>query len=176
MTQKPVNSGKLPTIIVSEAEHDHLTSLAEKGSRSAPDAASMLNAEMQWAIVVPSDKIPDRVVRMGSKVEFKFDSGQPREVTLVYPAKANIAEGRISVLTPIGAALIGLAEGQSITWKAVDGRLHKLMVLRVASPASTREGTLEREANVVNFLPRSRGMSGDTPNDPDDDDPGPRAA
>lgn len=176
MTQKSINRGALPTIIVSEAEYDHLTIIAEKGGRSAPEAARMLNAEMQRAIVVPSNKVPDRVVRMGSKVEFRFDSGQPREVTLDYPAKANISEGRISILTPIGAALIGLAEGQSITWKAVDGRLHKLVVLRVASPASICGRTPESEANVVvDFLPRSRGMSDHAP-DPDDDDPGPRAA
>lgn len=176
MSRKPGNPGTLPTIIVSEAEHDHLTSLAEMAGRSAPDAASMLNAEMRRAIVVPSDKVPDRVVRMGSTVEFRFDAGQPREVTLVYPAKANISEGRISILTPIGAALIGLSEGRSISWKAVDGRLHKLIVLRVAPPASTPEGTVGREANIVNFVPRSRGVSGQAPNDPDGDDPGPRAA
>jgi len=113
---------------------------------------------------------------MGSKVEFRFDSSQPRNVTLVYPAKANISEGRISILTPIGAALIGLAEGQSISWKAVDGRLHKLLVLRVAPPVSTSGGAFAREANIVNFVPRSQGMSSRAPNDPDGDDPGPRAA
>ncbi len=177
MSKKPINSGALPTIIVSETEHDHLASLAEKAGRSAPDAASMLDAEMRRAIVVPSDKVPNQVVRMGSKVEFRFDSSQPQEVTLVYPAKANISDGRISILTPIGAALIGLAEGQSISWKAIDGRLHKLTVVRVVPPAPASGEALEREANVVNFVPRPRGSRNDyAPSDPDGDDPGPRAA
>ena len=52
-------------------------------------------------------------------------------VTLVYPADANIDAGKISVLTPIGTALIGLSVGQSIGWSARDGRSHRLAVLSV---------------------------------------------
>lgn len=87
-------------------------SLAERGARSAPDAACVLEVEMGRAVVLPADKVPPLVIRMGSTVEFSFDAGQPCEATLVYPGRANWAAGRISVLTPIGAALIGLAEGQ----------------------------------------------------------------
>jgi regulator of nucleoside diphosphate kinase len=166
----------MPTIVVNEVEHDHLTSLAEGAVSSAPDAASILRAEMRRATVVPVDKVPSSVIRMGSRVEFTFDGGHPRDVVLVYPARANISEGRVSVLTPIGAALIGLAKGQSITWKTNDGRLHKLTVLRVARPdaePAVKHGT---EVNVVNFLPRSRNLSNKVPDDPDGDDPGPRAA
>jgi regulator of nucleoside diphosphate kinase len=74
---------------------------------------------------------------MGSTVEFRSDTGQQRRVTLVYPGEADFAQGRISILTPIGAALIGLSPGQSIAWTSRDGRQHRLTVLSVAQPHVT---------------------------------------
>jgi regulator of nucleoside diphosphate kinase len=71
---------------------------------------------------------------MGSTVEFRPDGGQPRRVTLVFPGDADISEGKISILTPVGTALIGLAPGQSIAWTARDGRRHRLTVLKVEQP------------------------------------------
>ena len=68
------------------------------------------------------------IVRMGSTLRFTTDAGEDRTVTLVFPAEADIAEGRISVLTPIGIALVGLAAGQSMDWTARDGRVHRLTV------------------------------------------------
>ena len=72
---------------------------------------------------------------MGSIVAFDPDAGAARKVTLVYPEDADIAEGRISVLTPIGTALLGLRPGQSITWQARDGRSHELTIVSVRQPA-----------------------------------------
>ena len=176
MTRTPTDSRKLPTIIINEVEYDRLTSLAERAVSSAPDATSILRAELRRAIVVPVNKVPSSVVRMGSRVEFTFDGGHPRDVALVYPGEANISEGRVSILTPIGAALIGLANGQSIRWKANDGRLHKLTVLRVAPPDAGSAASQGAAMNVVDFLPRSARLSSNAPDDPDGDDPGPRAA
>ncbi|WP_325053327.1 GreA/GreB family elongation factor [Sinorhizobium meliloti] len=56
------------------------------------------------------------VVRMGSTVEYETDTGGRRTVALVFPINADISEGKISILTPIGTALIGLSVGQSIMW------------------------------------------------------------
>jgi len=176
MTRKPAVARKLPTIIINEVEHDRLTNLAERAVSSAPDAVSILHAELRRAIVVPVNKVPSNVVSMGSRVEFTFDGGHPREVVLVYPGEAINLEGRVSILTPIGAALIGLANGQSIRWKANDGRLHKLTVLRVAPPDGRSPASHGAAVNVVNFLPRSGRLSSNVPDDPDGDDPGPRAA
>ena len=63
----------------------------------------------------------DDVVRMGSTLRYVTDSGEDRTVTLVFPAEADIAAGKISILTPIGAALLGLSEGQSIHWQTRNG-------------------------------------------------------
>jgi regulator of nucleoside diphosphate kinase len=86
---------------------------------------------MERARVVADPKLPTDVVRMGSRVQYRTDKNEEPEVVLVFPAAADISEGKISVLTPVGAALIGLRTGQSITWEARDGRKLALTVLAV---------------------------------------------
>jgi regulator of nucleoside diphosphate kinase len=71
---------------------------------------------------------------MGSEVEFRDNkTGEVRRVTLVYPDEADVSRGRISVLTPIGAALIGLSESQSIDFQPPSGGLRSLTVLKVSA-------------------------------------------
>jgi regulator of nucleoside diphosphate kinase len=55
-------------------------------------------------------------------------------VTLVYPGEADISQGRVSVLTPIGTALIGLGVGKSIAWETRTGELRQLTVMQVREP------------------------------------------
>jgi regulator of nucleoside diphosphate kinase len=72
---------------------------------------------------------------MGGVVEFRDDmTGKVQTVTLVYPGDADISQGRISVLTPIGTALIGLGVGDSITWETRIGELRQLTVLKIREP------------------------------------------
>lgn len=71
---------------------------------------------------------------MGSENTFEEDSGRVQRVTLVYPRDADISEGKISVLTPIGAALIGLKVGQTITWETRTGEIKRLTVREVRQP------------------------------------------
>ncbi|HEY7551103.1 MAG TPA: nucleoside diphosphate kinase regulator [Hyphomicrobiaceae bacterium] len=120
----------MPPIVVSETDHERLTSLAVAAEERSPEVATVLRSEMQRARVVPLEAVPADVVRMGSTVEISSD-GQHRRMTLVFPGEADIAQGRISIMTPIGAALIGLSSGQSIAWTARDGRRHWLTVLSV---------------------------------------------
>jgi regulator of nucleoside diphosphate kinase len=121
----------MPRIVVSESDHDRLTDLATAALDRLPETAQELLDEMERAEVVGAPALPANVVRMGSTVTFQPDGGRKRRVTLVFPAAEDIAEARISVLTPIGTALIGLSEGQSIEWSARDGRRHQLTVLAV---------------------------------------------
>ncbi|GGF45861.1 nucleoside diphosphate kinase regulator [Youhaiella tibetensis] len=120
-----------PSLVLSETDHKQLTVLALAGLNTSSDAADDLLYEIERARVVPEKDFPAEVVCMGSTVTYRPDNGTDRTVTLVYPADADISEGRISVLTPIGTALIGLAQGQSITWVARDARKHALTVLSV---------------------------------------------
>jgi regulator of nucleoside diphosphate kinase len=133
-TQQLQNTEQMPAIMVSAADYDRLASLAAAAEERAPEVAGALRTEIERAQIVPADAVPADVVQMGSTVEFRSDSGQQRRVTLVYPGEADFAQGRISILTPIGAALIGLSPGQSIAWTARDSRRHRLTVLSVAQP------------------------------------------
>lgn len=125
----------LPEIIVGDSEHARLTSLATAALDKLPQAAEELLSELDRATVVADEAVPDHVVRMGSTVEYSAEQDRKR-VTLVFPAEADIAAGKVSVLTPIGAALIGLSKGGSITWTARDRSRHELTILSVEPPAS----------------------------------------
>ena len=121
----------VPNIVVSNADYDRLTDLATASLERLPEVAEELLSEMDRAKVVSEDKVPADVVRMGSTVTFKADDGNARTLKLVYPADESLDEHRISVMTPVGAALIGLSEGQSISWTARDGKHHRLTVTKV---------------------------------------------
>ena|SRR5688572_7143729 len=125
----------MPAIVVSDTDYNRLVNLAAVVEEREPHVSSVLQSEMKRAQVVPADIFPANAVKMGSTVEFRSDTGQQRRVTLVYPGDADFAQGRISILTPIGATLIGLSPGQSIAWTARDGRRHSLTVLSVEQPA-----------------------------------------
>ncbi|CDP51013.1 nucleoside diphosphate kinase regulator [Paradevosia shaoguanensis] len=132
----PLNTYDLkPALVLSETDHKQLTVLALAGLNTSSDAADDLLYEIERARVVPETEFPAEVVRMGTTVTYRPDNGTERSVTLVYPADADISAGKISVLTPIGTALIGLAQGQSITWVARDAKKHALTVLSVKQPS-----------------------------------------
>jgi regulator of nucleoside diphosphate kinase len=120
-----------PSIIVSDTDQRRLTTLATDALERFPEVAEELLSEMERADVVTPDTIPRNVVQMGSSVVFQSDNGETRRVKLVFPGQADIAAGRISILTPVGTALIGLSEGQSIAWKTRDGRSRHLTILAV---------------------------------------------
>ncbi len=125
-----------PDIVLSSEDHKKLTQLAYAGINVASTVADDLLYELDRASVVPPEQLPPDVVRMGSCVRYRTDEGEQREVTLVYPSEADIDLNRVSVMTPIGAALIGLRKGQSITWLTRDGRKQMLTALRVIQPQS----------------------------------------
>lgn len=138
MVTELMNPGAKPRIVVSNIDYKRLTDLAAGALRRFPDVAEELQSEMERAEVVSAGSVPSEVVQMGSTVEFRSDAGQRRRVTLVFPPEADISANKISILTPIGTALIGLSTGQSITWTTRDGREHELTVVSVEQPASTK--------------------------------------
>lgn len=122
----------LPDIVVGDADHKRLMALANGVSGPMADTAEQLLTELERARVVPQNALPANAVCMGADVRFETTDGFNRTLQLVYPDAADISQRRISVLTPIGAALIGLVEGQSIPWSGRDGREHVLTVLSVS--------------------------------------------
>jgi len=126
-----VRNRSVPNIIVSAADYERLTDLATASLERLPEVAEELLNEMERAKVVKDGSVPDDVVRMGSTVTFRSDDGRELTETLVYPVDEDSDAHKISVMTPVGAALIGLAVGQSISWTARDGRKHQLTVVKV---------------------------------------------
>jgi regulator of nucleoside diphosphate kinase len=132
---------ELPPITLSTVDAERLLRLAEVARRRQPDTAEFLSREVERADVVSPSLLRPGVVAMGSEVEFRDDTtGQVRQVTLVYPQEADVAAGRISVLTPIGAALIGLTVTQSIEWETLLGERRSLTVLRVGAAKAAGDG------------------------------------
>jgi regulator of nucleoside diphosphate kinase len=124
---------RLPQIVMGGTDHARLTNLANAAFDTVPDTAEELLSELERARVVADEAVPRDVVRMGSVVEFESE-GDRKRVTLVFPSDADITAGKVSVLTPVGAALIGLAKGQSIAWTARDGTTHALTIRAVEQP------------------------------------------
>jgi regulator of nucleoside diphosphate kinase len=96
----------------------------------APGAV-LLFEELARAMVVP--ELPPFVVGIGSTATFTYNGSRYRDYELVYPQRADFAKHRISVLTPVGAMLLGLAEGQAIEWTSDDGVTHHIGLERVKS-------------------------------------------
>lgn len=127
--------GAKPDIVISDADQHRLTDLAMAALDRNPAVAEVLLAEIERSTVVPDASMPADVVRMGSTVDYDTQDGSGREVTLVFPGEADITTGKISILTPIGAALIGLRTGQSIDWVTREGRSRRLTVVAVRQRA-----------------------------------------
>ena len=134
---KPNNHGPvLPPIVITTEEARRLSALAECSMELFPRVAHFLACEVDRASVVPDDCDLRGVVRMGSQVRYCDDrTGDVRDVVLVYPHEADIALKRISVLTPVGAALIGLSVGQAIKFQTPGHQQRSLTVLGVSNRA-----------------------------------------
>lgn len=99
-----------------------------------------LSEELERAQVVSPDATPGDLVRMNSTVRVKdLDTGQESVYTLVYPHQADISRGRVSILAPIGTALLGYREGDIVEWR-VPARLKRLQVVEVMSQPENAGG------------------------------------
>jgi regulator of nucleoside diphosphate kinase len=119
----------LPQIFLTQNDMDRLLKLveAQPGKR-----LEKLEGELVRANVVPREEIPADVVTMNSRVVFENETThERREVTLVYPGSADIGAGKISVLVPIGTALLGLRVGQSIDWELPGGEKQRFRIVGV---------------------------------------------
>jgi len=128
-------SQTLPPIVMSCRDHAQLSRLARIVGSEHPKFCDFLRRELDRAAVVAPEEIGPTTVTMGSRVEFAHvHSGIRQVVTLVFPPEADVARGRVSVLTPVGMALIGLAEGQSIAFRTPLGEEKTLLILNVRHP------------------------------------------
>jgi regulator of nucleoside diphosphate kinase len=119
---------------ITRFDMDRLRALVEQHTEGRDAAAAeRLDAELDRAVVV--DRLPPGVVAVGSRVRYEDERGGGREAVLVFPSAADVSRGRISVLAPIGAALLGLSVGDTIVWPLPDGRETRIRILAVEDPA-----------------------------------------
>jgi regulator of nucleoside diphosphate kinase len=122
-----------PAIILTLPDSERLAALAEQQRGRQPDIADMLEAELARASIVAPDEVPADVVTMRSHVTFGYaHSRRSHWLTLVYPGEADLDMAKVSVATPVGAALIGLREGQSIGWTTASGAERRITLHKVA--------------------------------------------
>lgn len=120
----------LPRIVLSRFDQERLEKLlASVGARPDLDA---LRAEIERAEIVEPEVIPPNRVTMNSRVRFvDEESKKEHEITLVFPGHAKVEENRISVLAPVGSALLGLSVGDTIEWPLPNARSRRLRVVAV---------------------------------------------
>lgn len=133
MTQTQRIQREQGRIQITAADHQRLHKLIDTWQSSRDlDAAEALADELDRAEVVSAEHIADNVVTMNSRVVFEDQqTAERREVCLVYPHESDVERGRISVLAPIGTALLGLAVGQTIQWPLPGGQVKRLRIVDV---------------------------------------------
>jgi regulator of nucleoside diphosphate kinase len=122
------------TIYVTEFDQERLSSLLD-GTRSwnnkDRDYLTRLEQELEWAQMVPPRDIPNDVVTMNSQARIRdLDSDEEMVFTLVFPVEADYERGRLSVLAPIGTALLGYRAGDTVEWE-VPGGVRRLKIEQV---------------------------------------------
>lgn len=122
-----------PKLIIDDRSYPRLLALAERAKERAPELAERLLEEIERADVRALAEMPSDVVTLGSEVTFRRDD-RTEEVQIVTPEEADIDRRRISVLTPVGAALLGLRVGQRIAWEMPANRASVLEVVEVRQP------------------------------------------
>lgn len=128
-----MNANAKPRIIVSSLDAERLEDLiASLHGRQVP-GKEQLAAELERADVVDPKDVPPTVVTMNSTVRFKVqDSDEEFQLTLVYPKDVDGSGGSISVLAPVGSALLGLSQGDEIEWPKPGGGVLRVRIEEVA--------------------------------------------
>lgn len=121
-----------PAILISAVDADRLESLLDSLPGNAFMGRAELESELARAQVVDPKDIPPTVVTMNSTVRFKVESSKDEfELTLVYPKDADSSGNTISILAPVGSALLGLAQGDEIEWPKPGGGVLRVQIIAV---------------------------------------------
>ncbi|HEX5792464.1 MAG TPA: nucleoside diphosphate kinase regulator [Rheinheimera sp.] len=118
---------KTPDITLSTTDFDRLDNLLASLSQDTV-GYDTLSQELQRAIIVSPEQLPENVVSMNSTVRFSLANGKSSTLTLVYPKDLDQSGNKISVLAPVGSALLGLKCGDSINWPLPGGDMSVITV------------------------------------------------
>jgi len=120
-----------PPITVSRLDLERIEAMLDRMTPAQAAAHAALREELDRATVLEPAEMPRNVVTMNSTVRFTDEAGgEPTTMTLVYPNAAG-KPGTVSILAPVGSALLGLAKGKHIEWPTPDGRKRRLTVLSI---------------------------------------------
>ena len=110
-------------ILITENDYQRLSHLLQvRQMAKDPQVVEVLRNELRRAVVVPSEEIPRDVITMNSRIRLKKRKGAAEmEITVVFPQDADIVNRKISVLAPIGTAVLGCKVGDEIKWPAAQG-------------------------------------------------------
>ncbi|QUX93756.1 nucleoside diphosphate kinase regulator [Marinomonas sp. A3A] len=121
-----------PQITISSLDAERLEKILDSLSYSQFPNKDDLQEEINRADIVEPREMPNNIVTMNSTVTFKvLSSGKAFSKTLVYPKDANGAEDTVSVLAPVGSALLGLKEGDQIDWPKPNGDMLSVTIVKV---------------------------------------------
>ena len=121
-----------PEITISSLDSERLYNLIDSLPKNSVAGVAELEAELARAIVVAPTEIPPTIVTMNSTVKFSVESTQSEfELTLVYPKDMDLSGKTISILAPVGSALLGLSQGDEIEWPKPGGGLIKVKITEV---------------------------------------------
>ncbi|NNG22319.1 nucleoside diphosphate kinase regulator [Telluria aromaticivorans] len=133
-----------PTILVSWLDMDRLDRLLDALPAAQARARDALLDELGRARLAEPWEMPPDVVTMNSRLRFSFEaSEQPVTMTLTYPKDMNGGAGQLSILTPVGTALLGLKVGDTMSWERPDGGLFEVTVHAIEYQPE-REGVYHR--------------------------------
>lgn len=127
------------TIYITKADMTRLRNLieAQTGSR---DDLTRLRSELDHARVVEPEEIPGDVITMNSKARLRdLDDQEEMTFTLVFPEHASIDHDRISVVAPIGTAMLGQREGDEFEWEVPAGRVRLKVIKVLYQPEAARQ-------------------------------------
>lgn len=119
-----------PTLIIDAELYPRLLAVAERARGETPELAERLLEEIERADLRPAAEMPENVVTIGSTVTFN-DGSRTQTIEVVMPHDADVERGRVSVVTPMGAALLGLSSGQRISWELGYGKTAVVEVVAV---------------------------------------------
>ncbi len=152
----------MPPVNIPRNDHARLLNLAHRARLDGHPVAEFLLSEIARAQVLDGSRWEDELVALNRWITYRVDWGPTESRVLVHPEEYVSAERQLSVLSPVGAALIGIKAGERMPFIAIDGTLHIVTVI-----------SIDRAPRILNFARRTPDQQ-----DPQDGpfDPGPTAA
>lgn len=129
----------LPVITISERDALRLQNMIQTHAAANTEHLEKLKAELERARIVPEAELPGNVIAMNSTVELEdLEDGEILTYTLVFPENADVESGKISILAPLGMAMLGFKVGDEFEWPVPAGTLRvrvRRLVKNTAEPA-----------------------------------------